>query len=334
MDNDHDSSNSSPIPATSSRGGPAIKPSVHPVPTAGNTPVFETEVEIADLIIDPGLQLRAKPHDPKYIDDLVDAVLAGKLKEPISAFKDTEGLLRLADGHARVAATKKAGKDSIRARVYAGGHHDAFVCALGANATHGARRTREDLHNAVKAALSDPEMMNWSNVQIGEVCACSDPFVGKVRRALASNDAATPTHRRGKDGKQYPATRNIPASASNGSSLTPPKSAAAESRPTVDHAPAVGVSEVEAALEAVTHETPSPKVAPLTPTRSFVEVKAGDLHAADRELALDAARALIDADTKARFLAVCPRDGSPPRQPGMRAVWDVYTADDEGRPAA
>ncbi len=63
-------------------------------------------------------------------------------------------------------------------------------------------------------------------------------------------------------------------------------------------------------------------------------MKAGDLHAADRELALDAARALIDADTKARFLAVCPRDGSPPRQPGMRAVWDVYTADDEGRPAA
>ncbi len=145
METNNDSSSPSFVPSSSSNGSPSTMPSVQHVPTAGSTPVFETEVKIAGLIIDPGLQLRAKPHDPKYIDDLVDAVLAGKLKEPISAFKDTEGLLRLADGHARVAATKKAGKDSIRARVYAGGHHDAFVCALGANATHGARRTREDL---------------------------------------------------------------------------------------------------------------------------------------------------------------------------------------------
>lgn len=238
MKTKNDSSSPSPVPATSS-GLLTIKPAdVQPVPTAGSTPAVEVEVKIADLIIDPKLQMRAKPHDGQYIMDLLGVIQAGTLTEPIVVFRDpTNGSYLVADGHARVDATRSSGCATIRARVHEGGFREAFEFALGANAKHGVRRTNADLRHAVLTALADSEIGTWSNVQIAQVCLCSDTFVGIVRNTLApASGNAAGARRKGGDGKFYPANPPRRAAGSNGPTLSGGPAVAVSPPPTMTHA--------------------------------------------------------------------------------------------------
>lgn len=205
MYDDHNSSNPSPVPDSSS-GLLAIEPAdVQPVPKAASTPVFETDVKISDLIIDPDLQMRVKDHEPEYIAALKKVTPAGKLP-PIEVFRDSEdGPVWVADGHARVAAAKAAKCATIRARVHPGGRDAAFEFALGANRTHGVRRTPEDLRNAVRKALTDPATAKCSSRMIAQKCDCSDRYVRNVRDALVPTDGAQEARVKGKDGKTYSA---------------------------------------------------------------------------------------------------------------------------------
>lgn len=207
--------------------------------TKNDSKTTETEVMISDLQFDPKLQTRAKPHDVKYIMTLVGVINEGTLQAPIVVFRDpTDGGMWLADGHARVEAAKSAGGAMIRARVYEGGLREAFMFALGANATHGARRTNADLRHAVLTALEDSEMGNWSNVQIAQVCLCSDTFVGIVRKKMAPASGKPATRRKGRDGKLYPAKLPRRAAGSNRPTLNGGPSIAVSPPPTMTHAQA------------------------------------------------------------------------------------------------
>jgi hypothetical protein len=91
----------------------------------------------------------------------------------------------LADGFHRVAAAELAGRGDVLAEVHDGGQRDALIFAVGANATHGIRRTNVDKRHAVEVLLHDEEWSQWSDRAIADACGVSDPFVGKTRKRLA-----------------------------------------------------------------------------------------------------------------------------------------------------
>jgi hypothetical protein len=333
----------------------------HTPPTAAAT-FSEEDVPLDELVIDPKLQLRTNGHEDAYVSELVVAVKDDKLTAPVVVFRDDGGTLRLADGHARVEASRRAGKTTVRARVFKGGLHEAFVHALGANATHGTRRSSADLHNAVKAALVEPKMLDWSNVQIAGACGCSDHFVGKVRKALeTSSIAPSPTHRTGKDGKRYPVKRGRHEPGSIGSNLAPTEAMPSkavpadaemtieallfapdthpaevsgaggvmETAPVRDAREGDGVREVRS-IDDDAHATVSPDHAT---TLTVLEDLAYRPKFAPARI-VKAAEALVYAVTKAGFLAQYPLDGEPPTPPVLRARWNAYAEGHAGRPSA
>jgi hypothetical protein len=106
----------------------------------------------------------------------------------------------LADGFHRVIAARSAGIEELLAEVRLGTQADAKWYALGANKTHGLRRTSEDKRRAVTLALEmHPEM---SDRALAEHCGVSPTFVGENRRQVSTVDTSTP--RVGMDGKRYP----------------------------------------------------------------------------------------------------------------------------------
>src|SRR5690242_7462085 len=79
----------------------------------------------------------------------------------------------LADGFHRHGAYLVAQRAEIPVKVIPGTKRDALKYALGANEQHGLRRTREERRRAIKIALDDEEWGQWSDNQIGKLCAVS-----------------------------------------------------------------------------------------------------------------------------------------------------------------
>jgi hypothetical protein len=61
---------------------------------------------------------------------------------------------------------------------------DAILFSVGANATHGHRRTNEDKRRAVLKLLNDREWSKWSDREIARQCSVGNKFVGDLRRSL------------------------------------------------------------------------------------------------------------------------------------------------------
>jgi hypothetical protein len=72
----------------------------------------------------------------------------------------------------------------IPCEVRPGTRRDAVLCAAGANAMHGLRRTNADKRRAVETLLRDEEWGSWSDREITRRCHVSDRFVNGVRKAL------------------------------------------------------------------------------------------------------------------------------------------------------
>jgi hypothetical protein len=93
----------------------------------------------------------------------------------------------LADGFHRYYASVGRGETKANCYVREGGLRDAIWYSLGANATHGMRRTNQDKQMAVAKALDDAEWSNLSDVEIAKQCAVAHSFVAKVRKDLAAS---------------------------------------------------------------------------------------------------------------------------------------------------
>lgn len=134
-----------------------------------------------------------------------DKWLAGVQFDPIDVFFDGVTYW-LADGFHRFYGAREAKLKCINATVHNGSQRDAILFACGANAAHGMRRTNADKRCAVLALLNDEEWVKWSDGEIADRAAVSQPFVSGVRKELimvmsstAAKTAAQP--RKGKDGK-------------------------------------------------------------------------------------------------------------------------------------
>jgi hypothetical protein len=118
------------------------------------------------------------------IREYADALARGDEFPPIEIYYD-ETVHWLADGFHRLQAAKQAGRDSIAATIHPGGQRAALLHALGANDTHGHRRTDADRRHAVELMLADPEWREWNNSAIARQCRVSEFLVRTVRQERA-----------------------------------------------------------------------------------------------------------------------------------------------------
>jgi hypothetical protein len=139
------------------------------------------------------------------VGEYADVMTAGTNLPPIVLFFDDTDYW-LADGFHRYYAHHKIGALSIDADVREGTRRDAMLHSVGANATHGLRRTNNDKHRAVMKLLNDAEWGAWSDSAIAKKCGVSVSFVGDVRRAISSptKDSSGPATRMvQRNGKTY-----------------------------------------------------------------------------------------------------------------------------------
>ena len=136
-------------------------------------------IPIKFIRLDGGTQARASMHD-EAIQEYADALSEGVKFPPVTLFSDHD-CYWLGDGFHRVAAAELAGKKSVLADIKEGGLRDARLYAIGANLTHGIRRTNADKRLAVSLLLDDPEWSAWSNRKVAEVAGVSPDLVDRLR---------------------------------------------------------------------------------------------------------------------------------------------------------
>lgn len=98
----------------------------------------------------------------------------------------------LADGFHRVNAAAVLKRDGLLCEVRQGTQRDAILYSVGANDSHGLRRTNEDKRRAVLRLLNDPEWSAWADREIARACRVSQPFVSGLRPADTDNVGSIP----------------------------------------------------------------------------------------------------------------------------------------------
>jgi hypothetical protein len=134
---------------------------------------------LAAIQIDGGTQSRANVND-QVVSEYAEAIKAGATFPPIVVFYDGKKHW-LADGFHRFHAYQKIGREKVAADVRQGTRRDAILHSVGANETHGLRRTRDDKRRAVLTLLNDQEWSKWSDGEIAKRCAVSREYVNRLR---------------------------------------------------------------------------------------------------------------------------------------------------------
>ena len=147
---------------------------------------------LGEIRRDGGTQPRAALDD-EILTEYAEAMKAGSEFPPVVVFYDGAAYW-LADGFHRVNAAIRAELTGVAAQVIAGTQRDAILYSIGANATHGLRRTNADKRRAVDRLLRDDEWGKWSDREIARRCAVSNNFVSEFRRSLSSNDSDERTY--------------------------------------------------------------------------------------------------------------------------------------------
>lgn len=141
-------------------------------------------INIADIRINGGTQSRASI-DRTVVADYAEAVENGSSFPPITVFFDGADYW-LADGFHRYEAYSRAKVYDVPADVRQGTQRDAILFSVGANASHGLRRTNDDKRRAVSTLLNDAEWASWSDREIARQCGVGAPLVGSLRKAICN----------------------------------------------------------------------------------------------------------------------------------------------------
>ena len=136
---------------------------------------MEQLVNIGAIVVDAALQPRQQM-DMAMVLEYSGEMQGGAQFPAVVAFGTVEQCW-LADGFHRVEAARIAQLPVVKVELRAGGRREAQLFSLGANATHGLRRTNSDKRRAVETALRDEEWTLWSDREIAQRCAVSAPLV-------------------------------------------------------------------------------------------------------------------------------------------------------------
>lgn len=179
---------------------------------------------LSAIRVDGGTQSRALLQD-SIIAEYAAALADGVTFPPVVIFYDGSDHW-LADGFHRVRAFAAAGRDTIPADVRQGTRRDAILYSVGANETHGLRRTNDDKRRAVMTLLDDAEWSKWSDREIGRLCRVSHEFVRKLRpltvnvdsdeRTYTTKHGTTATMNTAAIGKSVTETKDTMGETSNG----------------------------------------------------------------------------------------------------------------------
>lgn len=134
---------------------------------------------------DGGTQPRAMI-DWNVVAEYVALLEDGVVFPPVDVFHDGENYW-LADGYHRMAAAGKVGQKEIAAVVHQGDRRAAILHSVGANATHGLRRSNADKRRAVETLLRDPEWSQWSDREIARRCNVDHKTVARLRSEYLGN---------------------------------------------------------------------------------------------------------------------------------------------------
>lgn len=138
------------------------------------------------------------------VREYAEAMAAGTVFPAIRVFYDAANDMHvLADGFHRLAAYMQVKPDEpIAVELTPGTLEDAQWESIGANKSHGLRRTNEDKRNAVKQALLHPKGATLSNVKIAEHVGVSHTTVQNIRKELeATCKICKSETRTGQDGR-------------------------------------------------------------------------------------------------------------------------------------
>lgn len=138
-------------------------------------------IKLSDINTD-GTQSRAGLNI-ETVSDYAEAMRCGSKFPPIKTFYDGS-FYWLADGFHRYFATKDIEAIEIESDVDNGTKEDALLYSLGANASHGLRRTNADKRHAVMIVLNHPLWSKWTNREVATECAVSHQFVNNLREEL------------------------------------------------------------------------------------------------------------------------------------------------------
>lgn len=149
-------------------------------------------ISITDIRINGGTQSRAQINDD-VVAEYAEAMQAGAEFPPLVVFYDGASYW-LADGFHRYQAFARINARDVPADVRQGTQRDAILFSVGANSSHGLRRTNDDKRRAVMVLLNDPEWSKWSARDIGRQCGVSHDFAARLKREVSPNDSEPRTY--------------------------------------------------------------------------------------------------------------------------------------------
>lgn len=150
-------------------------------------------LKLEQIRIDGGTQPRTELNETA-VAEYAEALIDGAKLPAVTVFYDG-GFYWLADGFHRFFAHKKISALDIQAEVHQGTKRDAVLHSVGANASHGLRRTNADKRKAVETLLQDKEWASWSDREVARFCGVGNKFVGDIRRAICVPDTDAPATR-------------------------------------------------------------------------------------------------------------------------------------------
>lgn len=162
-------------------------------------------VKISDIVLDPAAQARVALSE-EIVCEYADAMKSGD-EFPVPHLIFDGFIFYVADGNHRLKAAQLAGFTEIDASVTEGSFRDAVLIAVGANTSHGLRRTREDRRKAVRMLLADVGWGQWSDVEIARACKVSRELVAKVRSQTGVIPEVVQCNRGGKQFSTRPSRR-------------------------------------------------------------------------------------------------------------------------------
>ncbi len=155
---------------------------VEPAHSKDEAPGLPEQLVDQKLIrLDGGTQLREL--DQATVAAYAEAKKAGAKFPAIDLFFDGKDYWP-GDGFHRFFADKACGHPKTFSRIHQGTQRDAILFSLGANETHGKRRSADDKRRAVLRLLEDAEWKQNSDSWIATAANVSQPFVSSIRREI------------------------------------------------------------------------------------------------------------------------------------------------------
>jgi len=145
------------------------------------TPVFGS-LDLDAIRIDGGTQSRVELNED-VVAEYAEAMIDGATFPPVVVFFDGSNHW-LADGFHRFFGAKKADFQDISVEIRPGAKRDAVLFSVGANGSHGLRRSNADKRRAVETLLKDAEWTAWSDNAIAKACGVTHKTVSAHRKSI------------------------------------------------------------------------------------------------------------------------------------------------------